>query len=72
VLFLGEYSLAAGVGQRDDPEDRINSQLANLIMELAQYKPLGPQDLLGRRVSFYAMPFCHLVAVAASKWFIET
>jgi hypothetical protein len=43
-----------------------------MIMELAQYKPFGLEDFVGRRVSFCAMPFYHLVAVAVSKWFIET
>jgi hypothetical protein len=42
-------------------------------MELAQHKPFGLQRIWwAGGFLFCAMPFYYLVAVAASKWFIET
>jgi hypothetical protein len=43
----------------------------NMTMELTQYKTLAPAGFRGQE-GFFLWPFCHLVAVAVSKWFIET
>jgi hypothetical protein len=51
---------------------RISRGVTASITAVMEIHPFRDSVLVGRRVSFCAMPFCCSVAVAVSKWFIET